>query len=103
MRPERDVCKLFQLPTFPLLIIKPQFHLQSLKNAQLISTVVKMSDSSDSEDEMVPGLVMANGKDLDLDDEDEGEEMYVDSLGQALDLFSPKTFPTAEECMEHCR
>ena len=50
---------------------------------------------------MVPGLVMANGNDL--EEEDEGEEMYVDSLGQALDLFSPKTFPTAEECMEHCR
>ena len=61
-----------------------------------------MSDSSDSEEEMMPGMVMANGKD-DVEEEDEGEEMYVDSLGQALDLFSPKTFPTAEECMEHCR
>merc|ERR1719432_306406 len=60
-----------------------------------------MSDSSDSEEEMVPGLVMANGKE-NLEEEEE-EEMYVDSLGQALDLFSPKTFPTAEECMEHCR
>ena len=38
-----------------------------------------------------------------MDEEYEGEEMYIDSLGQALDLFSPKTFPTAEECMEHCR
>ena len=62
-----------------------------------------MSDSSDSEEEMVPGLVMANGKEDLEEEEDEGEEMYVDSLGQALDLFSPKTFPTAEECMEHCR
>ena len=64
-----------------------------------------MSDSSDSEEEMVPGLVMANGKEnLEEEEEgEEGEEMYVDSLGQALDLFSPKTFPTAEECMEHCR
>ena len=97
-----------------------------------------MSDSSDSEDEMVPGLVAASnghevmdvedggegdvGDDVDDDDYDdddggggddvvfqvmdeecEGEEMYIDSLGQALDLFSPKTFPTAEECMEHCR
>ena len=61
-----------------------------------------MSDSSDSEEEMMPGMVMANGKE-DVEEEDEGEEMYVDSLGQALDLFSPKTFPTAEECMEHCR
>ena len=61
-----------------------------------------MSDSSDSEEEMMPGMVMANGKE-DMEEEDEGEEMYVDSLGQALDLFSPKTFPTAEECMEHCR
>ena len=61
-----------------------------------------MSDSSDSEEEMMPGVVMANGKE-DVEEEDEGEEMYVDSLGQALDLFSPKTFPTAEECMEHCR
>jgi len=52
----------------------------------------------------VPGLVMANGKEnLEEEEEEEGEEMYVDSLGQALDLFSPKTFPTAEECMEHCR
>merc|ERR1719430_1954833 len=48
------------------------------------------------------GLVMGNGKDLDLE-EDEGEEMYVGSLGLATDLFSTKTFPTAEECMEHCR
>ena len=94
-----------------------------------------MSDSSDSEDEMVPGLVavsnghevmdvedgggdVGDGVDDDGDDGDddgdyvvfqvmdeeyEGEEMYIDSLGQALDLFSPKTFPTAEECMEHCR
>ena len=62
-----------------------------------------MGDSSDSEEEMVPGLVMANGKEDLEEEEDEGEEMYVDSLGQALDLFSPKTFPTAEECMEHCR
>jgi len=62
-----------------------------------------MSDSSDSEDEMVPGLVAAsNGHEV-MDEEYEGEEMYIDSLGQALDLFSPKTFPTAEECMEHCR
>ena len=61
-----------------------------------------MSDSSDSEEEMMPGMVMANGKE-DMEEEEEGEEMYVDSLGQALDLFSPKTFPTAEECMEHCR
>ena len=61
-----------------------------------------MSDSSDSEEEMMPGMVMANGKE-DLEEEEDGEEMYVDSLGQALDLFSPKTFPTAEECMEHCR
>merc|ERR1719222_188550 len=51
---------------------------------------------------MMPGMVMANGKE-DLEEEEDGEEMYVDSLGQALDLFSPKTFPTAEECMEHCR
>ena len=62
-----------------------------------------MSDSSDSEEEMVPGLVMANGKENLEEEEEEGEEMYVDSLGQVLDLFSPKTFPTAEECMEHCR
>ena len=62
-----------------------------------------MSDSSDSEEEMMPGMVMANGKEDLEEEEEEGEEMYVDSLGQALDLFSPKTFPTAEECMEHCR
>ena len=75
--------------------------LQRPKHAELIR-VGKMSDSSDSEEEMMPGMVMANGKE-DMEEEDEGEEMYVDSLGQALDLFSPKTFPTAEECMEHCR
>ena len=75
--------------------------LQRPQHAELI-TVGKMSDSSDSEEEMMPGMVMANGKE-DMEEEDEGEEMYVDSLGQALDLFSPKTFPTAEECMEHCR
>jgi len=29
--------------------------------------------------------------------------MYVDSLEPAQDLFSPKTFRTAEECVAHCR
>jgi len=60
---------------------------------------------SDSEDEM-PGLI-TNGdtnEECDEDDleDDIGEEMYVDGLTPARDLFSSKTFPTAEECLEHC-
>jgi len=65
-----------------------------------------MCDSSDSEEEM-PGLVQQNGDHLvgeeEEDGEEEGEEMYIDSLSRAQDLFSPKTFRTAEECMAHCR
>ena len=37
------------------------------------------------------------------EDQDEGEEMYVEGLARAVDLFSDKTFPTAEECVAHCR
>ena len=33
----------------------------------------------------------------------EGEDLLIDSLKSALDLFSKKTFRTAEECIEHCR
>ena len=59
-----------------------------------------MSDSSDSEEEL-PCLLVGDGEQE--EEGEEGEEMYVDSLGRATDLFSTKTFPTAEECMEHCR
>jgi len=64
-----------------------------------------MSDSSDSEDEMPPLVMHQNGdtNEEDEDESEEGEEMYVDSLSPALDLFSTKTFRTAEECVGHCR
>ena len=62
-----------------------------------------MADSSsDSEDDCLPALTEQNGGKQDAG-EDEGEEMYVDGLSRALDLFSSKTFQTAEECVEHCR
>ena len=62
-----------------------------------------MADSSsDSEDDCLPALAEQNGGQEDTG-EDEGEEMYVDGLSRALDLFSSKTFQTAEECVEHCR
>jgi len=60
-----------------------------------------MSDSSDSDEEM-PGLVKGQENGV-CTEEEEGEEMYVDSLEPAQDLFSPKTFRTAEECVAHCR
>merc|ERR550517_817709 len=34
---------------------------------------------------------------------DEGEEMFVDSLPPAQDLFSSKSFKTPEECLDHCK
>ena len=76
-----------------------------------------MSDcSSSSEDEDLPRLVSrmvvdgggGDGQDIDDENDDgdedmEGEELYVDSLQPARDLFSDKTFRTAEECIDHCR
>jgi len=65
------------------------------------------SDSDDCDD--MPGLVcQTNGASLNTkhiqdDAFDSGEEMFVDSLQAALDLFSSKTFRTAEECMDHCK
>jgi len=61
-----------------------------------------MSDS-DSDDEQMPCLVPNGGEAEDVreTDEYEGEEMYVDTLTPSKDLFSSKTFRTAEECMEH--
>lgn len=65
------------------------------------------SDSDDCDD--MPGLVcQTNGASLNTkhiqdDAFDSGEEMFVDSLQPALDLFSSKTFRTAEECMDHCK
>jgi len=60
-----------------------------------------MSDSMSSSDDedRVPDLVEEDED----DDNDEDEEDYLKSLGSALDLFSTKTFPTAEDCVEHCR
>jgi len=69
-----------------------------------------MSGDSDRDDCDMPGL-LSNGKDdapvgsvsaMD-DEEDLGEEMYVDSLAPAVDLFSTKKFKTAEDCLEHCK
>eukprot|EP00092_Neocalanus_flemingeri_P091390 GFUD01115855.1.p1 GENE.GFUD01115855.1~~GFUD01115855.1.p1 ORF type:complete len:606 (+),score=169.37 GFUD01115855.1:62-1819(+) len=71
-----------------------------------------MSGDSDSDDCDMPGLV-SNGTDgvpapggagaaLD-EEEDLGEEMYVDSLAPSVDLFSAKKFKTAEDCLEHCK
>jgi len=45
-----------------------------------------------------------NDEDDDNDNSDcEGEELYIDSLGSCLDLFSKKTFKTAEDCLAHCK
>jgi len=66
-----------------------------------------MSGDSDSDDCDMPSLV-SNGEILDAKvamdaDEDLGEEMYVDCLAPAVDLFSAKKFKTAEECLDHCK
>jgi len=72
-----------------------------------------MSGDSDSDDCDMPDLV-CNGNTItsagavvvaavDDDLEDFGEEMLVDSLAPAVDLFSAKKFKTAEECLEHCK
>jgi len=74
------------------------------------------STSSTEEDTSdIPALIV-NGEDslgsltiADNDDEDddnsdcEDEELYIESLGSCLDLFSKKTFKTAEECLAHCK
>ena len=73
-----------------------------------------MNDGSDSDEcEDLPSLVWhSNGTsgaaDLNTqhiaeDGEDEGDEMYLDSLAPARDLFSAKQFRTAEECLDHCK
>eukprot|EP00088_Acartia_fossae_P056829 TRINITY_DN6622_c0_g1_i2.p1 TRINITY_DN6622_c0_g1~~TRINITY_DN6622_c0_g1_i2.p1 ORF type:complete len:588 (-),score=142.04 TRINITY_DN6622_c0_g1_i2:598-2361(-) len=82
-----------------------------------------MSDNSSSEDEL-PDLVREAGEgaraaseDDDLsssedefeeckvkdEDQDDEEENYINSSMPALDLFSKKTFPTAEECISYCK
>eukprot|EP00088_Acartia_fossae_P030332 TRINITY_DN3130_c0_g1_i1.p1 TRINITY_DN3130_c0_g1~~TRINITY_DN3130_c0_g1_i1.p1 ORF type:complete len:566 (+),score=127.74 TRINITY_DN3130_c0_g1_i1:27-1724(+) len=66
-----------------------------------------MSDggSSSSDDNDMPELVQGARK-MKVSDEDrefEDEDKLIDSLKPALDLFSKKTFRTAEECIEHCR
>jgi len=72
-----------------------------------------MSGDSDSDDADMPSLI-SNGsglvsgpggaKDMMVDDEEDlGEEMYVDGLTPAVDLFSNKKFKTAEDCLEHCK
>merc|ERR1711892_410900 len=67
-----------------------------------------MSGDSDSDDCDMPSLV-SNGTEATPgsrvmdDEEDLGEEMYVDGLAAAIDLFSPKKFKTAEDCLEHCK
>ena len=67
-----------------------------------------MTDNSSDDD--VPDLVPEGRDDLgddSSDDEDdiceEGEEDLVDSLNPAVDLFSKKTFKTAELCIQYCR
>ena len=69
-----------------------------------------MSGDSDSDDCDMPSLVSNGigsgvpGSNLAMDDEEDlGEEMYVDGLAPALDLFSAKKFKTAEDCLEHCK
>ena len=70
-----------------------------------------MSDGSDSDDcEDMPTLVChtnggndVNTKHIADDAMEDGDEMYVDSLQPALDLFSTKKFKTAEDCLDHCK
>ena len=68
-----------------------------------------MTDSDSDECDDMPGLVCQtngaslNSKHIPDDTMDEGEEMFLDSLQPAQDMFSSKTFRTAEECLEHCK
>jgi len=66
-----------------------------------------MSDdgSSSGEESDLPELLEGAGRMKICDDDGtmEGEDLLIDSLKSALDLFSKKTFRTAEECIEHCR
>jgi len=70
-----------------------------------------MSGDSDSDDCDMPSLVSngveaghASGSYIAMDDEEDlGEEMYVDGLAPAVDLFSTKKFKTAEDCLDHCK
>ena len=77
----------------------------------LTSHISKMQDGSDSDDcDDLPTMVTSNGTGQDpgthqvADNEvDDGEEMFVDSLTPAQDLFSSKSFRTPEECIDHCK
>jgi protein arginine N-methyltransferase 3 len=64
-----------------------------------------MSDSGSSSDDDVPNLVsrLACAKVADEDHDFDDEDQLVDSLNPAIDLFSKKSFKTAEDCLEHCR
>lgn len=68
------------------------------------------SDSDTDECEDMPALVCHNNGTNDLntkhvteDPVEDGDEMYIDSLQPAQDLFSTKKFRTAEDCLEHCK
>jgi len=66
-----------------------------------------MCDDSDSDEGEMPAPLsngVQNGPgQLEEEDGDAGEEMFIDSLAPATDLFSAKTFRTAEDCVEHCK
>ena len=66
-----------------------------------------MSDGNSSSDESeVPELVPRDEDDNVIADEDrdfDDEDKYLDSLDRAQDLFSEKSFATAEQCVDHCR
>ena len=73
-----------------------------------------MQDGSDSDDgDDLPTLISTNGgagsvetgglHQVHDNGVDDGEEMFVDSLPPAQDLFSSKSFKTPEECLDHCK
>ena len=91
-------------------------HSTRARNFSLLSATnltVRMQDGSDSDDgDDLPTMVSANGCSGGLETGlhqvadngvDDGEEMFVDSLPPAQDLFSSKSFKTPEECLDHCK
>lgn len=71
-----------------------------------------MQDGSDSDDcDDLPTMITSNGvggleaglHQVADHGADDGEEMFVDSLTPAQDLFSSKSFKTPEDCIDHCK
>ena len=65
--------------------------------------------SDDDDDDDVPPMTMDNAddeeEDVDKDDDEDEDEVgfWNEGMDKCKDLFSAKTFESAEECLRHCK